>query len=1237
MDIGSLTGAIAIEDQLSDRLTIIAEHVKKFAEGFDGAFGAAAIGVGVLTAAVAGAVVSITALGEKGSTILGVEDAFNRLATAAGSTGDALLGGLNEGVKGTIDSMVLMQSVNKALSAGVKLSADDMQVLGETARALGKATGTDAASGLQTLSSALTTGQTRGLKMAGIIVDVEKAEEKFAATLGTTKDQLNEAGKLEAKRIAMLDAMRAKVSQLGVSELNFKERIEQTAVSIGNWTDNLAKAVASSPNVLRAYDAISEALQKAFGGTSQTLLSTIVSWVNKFADAVTKYGPMVIHTLSDIKDGVVKVWNAVQAAWDMVPDWFKNIARDAGLAGGAVYLTQGAFKTLGGTDILGTGASIANITSGLRDFTSVSASLLPKAVVQVRGLYDALSVYYLLGSFAGGGVVGGVGGVLTGIGAGIAAVAATPLGLAALVTALGAAFVQFGDGLYKAGEAWRANKSMWDFFTAKEDDNFVRRWLGLTKAPMAPPKVDVSQYQSAADAAAARVPPIVPPTPPDFLKDDFKAKVEALAKSWREASMSAKVFTAAFAWLSAAQLANRDVQQMLLPEIEKLNEAGKAIPATMRAEAAAIVDADLALRTKGFNLLATNNVTLDYIEKQQRMGLSEADIALKLGVTSVALKARIGYLEDAKRLSTIVPLTSLPGLPTGESDGKAFVAAQEAQFAAYKSFSDKVRQLGMTTTAKTLDNIKIEKDAAILSLGVRTAENVVFYDKTRALIDKFYQHEADIAKSSANVIVAVMNQRGVKTQAQLNATAFLEIALYNRMTEAGNTWSKEAIKQQEKVADAAVDAANHTKSTWDKTYSAFGNVASILDNIPGKVGEIGAMAARAGQAIMSNLAEGNVWGAVIAGATAAVAIITKLLGFSNAGRNAVKKFAEEMGGFDVLHTKLLNSLGGIGEAFWVELTQQIAKGDEKGAAAVIARIQAAFANAPDALAAAAGYKTNEELQAVADKAKAVYDYMVSSGKYSAAQIADAFTKSATAQAEALGQVYTSAQDLSDKLMGIMSDKEVQALASGYKTALAEGFKGSQADFLQQQLQFYDTLTEGDARLKTYFYGATIDSWKLIVEGQGAALDEINAKYKGSLDKLATEYKSLSDSVAQEAPEAFMGIVEANERARMAQIERETAATTAARDEEIHQKQEVFDQMLAAGQLVDEELRKVFGKPLIIPYEFQGPGNPGQGVPTSNTTVPGGDGRTASIRVNIDGRTAARAVVPYLNDEVELHT
>lgn len=367
---------------------MLTARVEQFATHFDGSMGAIAIGITTVVTAIVGMGSAIIGLGVKGSTINDVTTAFDRLAESAGTTGDALRGGLSAGVKGTIDDFDLMQSVSRLMSSGFKLNAKDALTMGEAARAMGKATGTDAAGGLATLSSALLTGRTRGLAMAGIVVDLKGAEEKFAKSIGVTASQLSAEGQLEAKRIGILEAVRTHVDRLGVSQLSFKEKFQQASVAIGDWFNRLEVAVAASPNVSRAWDAIGAALQKAFGGASQTLLDWTIRWVNRFADAVATYGPRIIQWVRDIVDWVKAVYAVVIAAWDRVPDWFKNIAKDAALAGGGVYVASKAFNVMG-SDILGGTANIATMTSGFRDMNAMIKSSV--AAVKEFGLVGALA------------------------------------------------------------------------------------------------------------------------------------------------------------------------------------------------------------------------------------------------------------------------------------------------------------------------------------------------------------------------------------------------------------------------------------------------------------------------------------------------------------------------------------------------------------------------------------------------------------------------------------------------------------------------------------------------------------------------------------------------------------------------------------------------------------------------------------------------------------------------------
>jgi TP901 family phage tail tape measure protein len=82
----------------------------------------------------------------------------------------------------------------------------------------------------------------------------------------------------------------------------------------------------------------------------------------------------------------------------------------------------------------------------------------------------------------------------------------------------------------------------------------------------------------------------------------------------------------------------------------------------------------------------------------------------------------------------------------------------------------------------------------------------------------------------------------------------------------------------ENVGEQAEVAASKIETLGDQFQSAFDDVATILDNIPGKLAEIGAVAARTGKAILKNLADGDIWGAIVAGVTGVITVLGKLFG-----------------------------------------------------------------------------------------------------------------------------------------------------------------------------------------------------------------------------------------------------------------------------------------------------------------------------------------------------------------------
>ena len=127
------------------------------------------------------------------------------------------------------------------------------------------------------------------------------------------------------------------------------------------------------------------------------------------------------------------------------------------------------------------------------------------------------------------------------------------------------------------------------------------------------------------------------------------------------------------------------------------------------------------------------------------------------------------------------------------------------------------------------------------------------------------------------------------------------------------------------------------------------------------------------------------------------------------------------------------------------------------------------------------------------------------------------------------------------------------------------------------------------------------------DAQAAAADAIKAKYTDAFKAIDDEYKKLQDSVAAEAEEAEMGVQERNDRARMAELEKQRAALEQQQQEEIDSKEKTYDVIVDAGKAARKDLETIFGgDTLKIPYEFVPTNAPGVNGPVPMAA--GGYGR-----------------------------
>jgi hypothetical protein len=385
LDIGTLGGRIELDNRLETSLDSAEEHVKHFGETFLSEFDGLAIGVGALITAITGLGASIVALGVTGSKINDVQAGFDRLSGSVVNA-DAILAAMRDGVKGTVNDLELMTNANRLMGAGIDASAQTFGTLTTAANILSREGYGPLETIMSTLDRAMQTGQLRRLAYIGVTGDMKAAEEVYANSVNATFSTLSQAQKVEAERYAMMQALNSVVAKSGELHLSFAQIVNQASTSIANWIEKLEGMIAASPDVSRAFLTIQQALVSAFGGDADTLLDTIVGWVNSFAKAVTTYGPTVVGWMVDVRDAIEAVYHEITADWNALPDWMKAVAKEGIEAAAAAWLVSKGFDAItgayqkftqagsgggGGESILGMGANLAQIASQTPKLTSL--------------------------------------------------------------------------------------------------------------------------------------------------------------------------------------------------------------------------------------------------------------------------------------------------------------------------------------------------------------------------------------------------------------------------------------------------------------------------------------------------------------------------------------------------------------------------------------------------------------------------------------------------------------------------------------------------------------------------------------------------------------------------------------------------------------------------------------------------------------------------------------------------
>jgi hypothetical protein len=236
----------------------------------------------------------------KGAAVAGVEENFRRLTAQAGLLAETLLTTLRAGTHDTIADFELMKTVNQDLAAGLRLTDAQFGVLSKGAFALARATGTDVKSALDTMNDAMLTGRTRSLALLTGKIDLQAAEERYAASIGVSEKELSGAGKLEAARAAILDAVAAATHRLGDQTDGLNIMATQAATTWANFEERLGVAIATSRVLGTGLDSLKTALEQTFGGSEAALIDAIKRKIDTVAIALVDLAKVGISVGADL-------------------------------------------------------------------------------------------------------------------------------------------------------------------------------------------------------------------------------------------------------------------------------------------------------------------------------------------------------------------------------------------------------------------------------------------------------------------------------------------------------------------------------------------------------------------------------------------------------------------------------------------------------------------------------------------------------------------------------------------------------------------------------------------------------------------------------------------------------------------------------------------------------------------------------------------------------------------------
>jgi hypothetical protein len=157
---------------------------------------------------------------------------FASLAASYGANSDQIIGDLKRVSGGTIDTMTLVKNAGTAMMMGI--APDNVVQLLEVARATTKMTGQTTVKAFEDISLAVGRQSKMILDNLGIILDVDKANEEYAASLHKTSAQLTDTERKQAFMNATLKAGHDLMAKLGPQADTNSDKLERLTATFND-------------------------------------------------------------------------------------------------------------------------------------------------------------------------------------------------------------------------------------------------------------------------------------------------------------------------------------------------------------------------------------------------------------------------------------------------------------------------------------------------------------------------------------------------------------------------------------------------------------------------------------------------------------------------------------------------------------------------------------------------------------------------------------------------------------------------------------------------------------------------------------------------------------------------------------------------------------------------------------------------------------------------------------------